>query len=834
MDGKTDDVTEIGTNCEIDCQKHGDALGTGSKNPFDTYQYCVITGEWYRVAKCVDKQTGKDEPNRDRCEKDSQGARYYWKPNCKADMTKEECEEHLQKLNPQFGWRFCYNYSDPSPPSGMFRNGNGQSVVFQEFINPQGDASIPCNQLSSSPGVGGGGTTDPSKDTGGNLVILDEQDNDIKQTISNIHTKISGKDYKFRIFAVDSAGQFSSGISSLTCTITESDGTTTSGQAQENSLFNAIFGGKGKNFIFGTYSPQSSGEASISCTGTSKGGKPVSATTNFFIAPHSYSFNIINAEFDGQSENLMNSTNNDKLPLKLESSTNENALKVITHNNDKWNKKPVVKIGGSIQITLAEVQAMTFKNVIDTGVDSANSIGTIKAFSKQQPQQPFKPQVQGITDANKTPPNTINSTCVNANPLNPSSVNMTKGVANADKLFTITEQETLLGKVEITLLDTTLHDKIKQEKTANKCFTSGNFPCPFPQALQLTFDYEVVPYDFKVELLDNNGNSLKVLYFGQGSTPEIEEGSKLKVTALKQDKTKATTFTNNCSSQNIALEIPTMSGKGFSLEIVDKNGAKPFVIPANKFTSGVANDIEAIIKVDKDNGVPFTPNMKSEPIITTKSFPQGIPATLSFAQFANSYYPKYDTTLDNEMVILRARINAIDTDNIATNFNNANPTKVYYEFQCEYCNLDEVGKITGVNNYEKSKTQQGWWIDKTFSTYNATQITKDKLEIENLGNAQVKAVSNITNGFQDIAYNFLGAGTYKLNIRHGIIKDNTGKTILAMPNFLLYNSYWNSSVKWNTSSFIYIKGKANDEQRNYGVDTGGAKNTRSGGRIGRY
>ncbi|MGX2981543.1 hypothetical protein, partial [Helicobacter sp. 23-1045] len=122
----------------------------------------------------------------------------------------------------------------------------------------------------------------------------------------------------------------------------------------------------------------------------------------------------------------------------------------------------------------------------------------------------------------------------------------------------------------------------------------------------------------------------------------------------------------------------------------------------------------------------------------------------------------------------------------------------------------------------------------TFSTYNATQISNDKLEIENLGNAQIKRVSGVTNGMQEIAYNFLGAGTYKLNIRHGIAKNNAGQVIPAMPNFLLYNAYWNESVRWNTSAFIYIKGEAKDENRNYGIDTGGAKNTRSGGRMGKY
>ena len=338
---------------------------------------------------------------------------------------------------------------------------------------------------------------------------------------------------------------------------------------------------------------------------------------------------------------------------------------------------------------------------------------------------------------------------------------------------------------------------------------------------------------FKVELLNNDGTPLKVLYFGQGHTPSVESPNKIKITALAADAT-ATTFAKGCGAQDIVVNLNSDAAVGYYVELVDKDGNSVGTkVPYSEFDKGEAN-AEAYIKVKKTKDMDFTPNMKSEPVILQG----GLKAQVEFNGLTPdtpSYYPRYDQIpTAGDMVILRARINAIDTDNIATNFNNANPTKVYYEFQCEYCNLDEVGKITGVNNYEKSKTQQGWWIDKTFSTYNATQITKDKLEIENLGNAQVKAVSNITNGFQDIAYNFLGAGTYKLNIRHGIIKDNTGKTILAMPNFLLYNSYWNSSVKWNTSSFIYIKGKANDEQRNYGVDTGGAKNTRSGGRIGRY
>lgn len=59
--------------------------------------------------------------------------------------------------------------------------------------------------------------------------------------------------------------------------------------------------------------------------------------------------------------------------------------------------------------------------------------------------------------------------------------------------------------------------------------------------------------------------------------------------------------------------------------------------------------------------------------------------------------------------------------------------------------------------------------------------------------------------------------------------------VISMPEFLLYNAYWaDSNVRWNTSSFIYVRGNVSDERRNYGIDTGGAKNTRSGGRTGKF
>lgn len=170
--------------------------------------------------------------------------------------------------------------------------------------------------------------------------------------------------------------------------------------------------------------------------------------------------------------------------------------------------------------------------------------------------------------------------------------------------------------------------------------------------------------------------------------------------------------------------------------------------------------------------------------------------------------------------------------------------------------MDKITAITG-KTYTRSPTQQGWWIDSAFGENNGNYITTNKIAIES-GGLTISAV-NPNNGvatgandagLQTISYGSATQGTYKLNIRHGNESANgTFSGATTMPYFLLYNAFWTgtqeiingvktstliSPIKWNTSSFIYVKGKAADDKRNYGVDTGGAKNTRSGGRTGKY
>ena len=175
-------------------------------------------------------------------------------------------------------WFYCFNETianSKSDENGYVKFREWKGGGFSKNIN------LPCRPLAR---FNGGWITPPQEDNDGTLVILDEKDGNKNQTTSKVHTKISGNDYKFRIFNIDNAGKFGSGINSVTCTVTEKNGTSFTGSAAETSFWEAIFGGKGKNFIFGPYSPTSSGEARIECTGTSTNGKALSAKATFFIS----------------------------------------------------------------------------------------------------------------------------------------------------------------------------------------------------------------------------------------------------------------------------------------------------------------------------------------------------------------------------------------------------------------------------------------------------------------------------------------------------------------------------------------------------------------------
>ena len=825
LKNKDDKVTE-GGNCNFECKN---TATIGADSPINTHSYCVLDSQWDTVAKCVNKTTG-EEVGSNECKNDTYGNTYYYKPRCNEKGTTEQCSATLKAM--PVSWRFCYDINN-----SLQRNTGGQSVIYQEFSG--GDATIgggsvklPCEQ-SSNPPSGGGADTEP-KPTLGNLIIIDWDDS--KRTKSFVHTKISGNNADFKIYDSNAHSKLGSGLKSVTCEIVGVPNTKKTAKSSISLSSASVF----KYQTQGAFNK--SGTYTIQCKGANDDGDTVSDSVDFFVAPHSYEFSNISVSFDNttsaQSKGGIVTENLLDKPRTIQ----YNKTYEAKHDNNNWTKKPVIKIDEILSVNLAQVIAYNANKAIDLGVGANSDSGEISVAPKSS--------AFGITNATATPPTTSPASgACNITPiLTQLTAKMTDGTsATLSPILTIKADNALVATMEAEIFDSALQTKIEKQAQGGFCDDKNAFPCPYPARLQLSFDYEIVPASFKTELLDNNNDPLKVLYFGMGSSPAVEATTKLRITALKSananaNNNAATTFSKNCAAENMTINMQ-LQGAGFSIKILDKDG-KDFIIEADKFNNGIA-DIEAIVKVDKDENVDFTPNMKSEPVFTGDKYPDGFPAKMEFASFppANTYYPNYEDVKVNPnipMLILRARINAIDTDNSNLNSKTPDDTKVWYEFQCEYCNIDKVAQITGWNNgkgytnADRSPTQQGWWIDRTFGKYNQNKITKSEMiKIESTNsNKDIRSVdSSVSDGLQKIQYGSLSLGTHKLNIRHYSNGDKSGD---SMPNFLLYNAYWNANVRWNTSAFIYIKGKAADDKRNYGVDTGGAKNTRSGGRTGKY
>lgn len=798
LDYSKDTPTQVGCNSYA-CDKS--LIGMQIDKPVEIYTFCVKKNTWNTIAQCVDKTNNKTAES-SKC--NGKDANYYWKPKCEKGKGMSHCEWSLDGQN----WFYCFNENT----SQGKQEENGY-VKFKEWKGGAWDKNInlPCKPLPSF----NSGMVTPKPDAR-ELIIRDYDNSDTSKSI--IWTKISGNSASFKIHAKDKTGNVSgqSGIAKLYCTL---DGK----EAQEVKEEGSGLFGLNKFFVYrvseGAF--PASGTHEIKCVGTSNDGGVLEGSASFYSAPASYKYDNISANFAKYTENLTTQEKNVGVVV------NTGEIKSFKHYNKAWQTKPVIPSGYPFKISLDSASALNAKGAVDTGVDS-----TIKVDIENKSKK--------ITSSDIPPHTADTSACKIGDKLQTNPASFKQGVALQGELLTLSFLSSLLGEMTLTLQDETIKTKIDNEKATKKCDAGGNSPkCPYPGIAKISFEYQAVPSMFGVELLNHNGAPLKVLYFGQGHNPKAEKPNKIRITAESSSKTD-TTFSDGCGAQDIIINLNADKSALYHLQLVnekgDEVGAK---IPYDKFKSGVA-EYEVYIKVMKNENMPFMPNMKSEPVFLTG----GVKANIAFAGFTpdNSYYPKYDgIPTGSDMVILRARINAIDTDNGA-NLGSLTPnaSKVYYEFQCEYCNLDAVGKITGVKNYKNSPTQQGWFIDETFSTHNATTLQTNMASVESTASA-IKSISAFSNGLQSVDYNPLATpATHKLNIAHG---NGANK----MPYFLLYNSYWSgnevksgdekylhSHIQWNTSAFIYMKGNAQDEQRNYGVDTGGAKNTRSGGRIGKY
>ncbi|RDU64850.1 hypothetical protein [Helicobacter sp. MIT 14-3879] len=769
------------------------------------YQHCLSQKDFQKVAICVHAITGKSNgKDGTMCE------RNFNSKTGVADPGGWVYEPDYNLINGKWtvNWQGCRDMYGPAgiinnvaiPAAGRVVHYKKETLLHQDSCLQGGKIPVKASPVTPPPKP-----TPPPTPT--KLIIKDEFAN---EDITKIHTKISGNSAVFHIFKENSHNRLGSGLKSVTCTI---DGSSSQTITKDEFTLNDAF-------VF-KYKPQdgfpNTGTHSINCSGVDNSNNPVEGEATFYSAPDSYTYTASVSFPNGHNTEKINPNNVEKIKY--------NNTKQYIHNNSSWNRKPVIKTFENLELYLDNVYAYNARGVVDTGVKSTISID-INNINE------FKNDIKKITTK---APNvvTINKNqCKSSNPniptINP--ISLVNGAMSASKTpsLTFNNNNALIGTMSITYQDKDIATKIESERKAGNCGKYNKAPCPIPAKATFIFDYQVVPNDFKVEVLDAKSNPLKVLYFGQGSNPSVEENSaKIKLTAIGTNAKPLDNFDASCAAQDVDIDI-NLNSKDAFIELLNKDGSKSNTIPLANFKQGIA-EIEKIISIKKDANTNFTPNMKNEPVFLDK----GISSEIAFTGFNsnNTYYPSY-TPANNgiDMVILRGRINAIDTDD-NTKAGSPSPTKVYYEFQCEYCDLNKLGKITGVKSYKQSPTQQGWFIDSTFSNFNSTKITKDKVAIES-GGLNINSISNPKDGIQEISYGSANSGKYKLNISHGELLN--GKIPISMPDFLLYNPYWNKNVKWHTSSFIYIKGRAKDDNRDYGVDTGVAKNTRNGGRTGGF
>lgn len=676
-----------------------------------------------------------------------------------------------------------------------------------------------CKRQNSFINLNQGGIAPPSQPK--NIIILDSWDNSISNGISKVHTKISGKKASFHIFAEDANNTIDSGLKSLTCNI---DGKS-SAAAKEVST-----GLLGISKVFQYDAPdtafETSGNHTIKCDGFDKDDNLVSGSFSFYSAPSSYNYKLsvsFNSKTTKQGEvDIYN------LDSKVQIGEKFIFTKTFTVNNGIENK-PVVTLGDNINLKLI-AKAYNAKGNIDSGVNS-NIDQEYIHNTKVCPVQ------NGVVAQDKQP-------------------KFTKGEFNG-QVSSLVFSEVYDAIVHSFYYDKDIADEVKIQNNRGLCSGEGikDGDCPFPPKVEIVFNYQVVPANFRVDLKKTDGNFVNVLYYGQGNTPEAEKNTKnmLEVFPLNSNGYVLKNFIDGCASQDVDIDMTLDNSTGIAIELIDPStGQISNTITSNSFktdnnTNAAKATADKIVSVKLNGGnntsTSFTPALQKEPFfIDSNNFNGRIfftnydPKNPKYVQSNPSiigFYPEYPKIILNqgsgEIVILRARINAVDTDNAV----GQPTTQVYYEFQCNYCDLDKVKKATGMQgNYQQSPTQQGWFIDTTFDKYSSATLTNAKIDTpEKVGLVNAIQPQTPTNGVQAISYNSATAGKYKVLIKHG-------NDANMMPAFLLYSPYWNAPLNNTlygyTSSYVNIRNKADNNSEDYGVDTGNAKNTRSGGRTGAF
>lgn len=826
IDYKDSSVVEANTSCQYGCKSSTWGIHNQYKKlypPVHTYRYCVKNNDWTIVARCVDKQDGV-EADAALCNSASSGGRYYWKPKCEPTDTTEECEKRMMSYT---NWTMCSKTSEVNNIASAGANSIYCYPYQRCYLEKNCDGT---NNVLHSDYPSGGTAGESKKDPAvtpftGKLYIKDSWDTSTTDQ-SFIHTKMSGTTNAFRIYGIQDDGTKFTNLGQPVCKMFWlTKGTSTSGSS---------ISGVGNGEYHLTTTIDYSGKYAVNCTVDTDTGVISTGDVHFYAAPTSYE--ISNLRLNASNKDISIVDENTTLTLL------SNEQHIIDHDSELWTKKPVAKIGSPISL-VSNVFVRTANGKIDKGIHSTFFYAS--TF-----------QSQAISTDEKLTPDQFPKNLFTANY---GTMNVTSPVTRMDSgelvdgtVLALAGDDANLGTVTLVLQDTDVFTTIKSEEARGAC--GGNTPieCPYPGKLTIVFEYQVVPADFRVLLMDENDNFIKVLYFGQGHTPNVEGKSNIKFVALNKVlpetatyaeimQATATNFTKGEAAQDMSIssfENTSTTGQ-YHIELSDGNS----VISRNDFSKGVATLTRAL-KVTKRKDEDFTPNMEAEPVFPNSAEMHGSAEFYGYPAATTSYpeYTDIKAASDENMVILRGRINAIDSDSLATAAN-ATAMQVYYEFQCKYCDVNKVRDTAGFKTDPKrSVSQQGWFTNPGFGDHSPVRIQESMINIEDK-RVSIGSIGAFNSGLQEIHFANNGkAGTSQLKILHGnfcgtnysnaTACSDANTNPVAMPNFLLWAPYYNEGVKQHTHANIIIRNEVSPSDRSYGIDA--PNSTKGKGRVGRF
>ena len=477
--------------------------------------------------------------------------------------------------------------------------------------------------------------------------------------------------------------------------------------------------------------------------------------------------------------------------------TNERVFYDPFQKRVSGNKEIVAKVGEPIEIII-DARA--------TDMNNQNGQGVISFLDLSSSKINFKPA------------------CLNKNVNETNSkIQFSNGVITNKVSKKIIFNDAFDGTIEVVYKDDMTHNSVKFDESKGRCLSGGfnvaNLMCPYPPVFTLSFNVKVLPNDFKVKIQDK-GKDKNVFYYGQGD----KDGTPNKVilTALNKNNKPLQNYINGCAALDTTLNLED-EAKNVKITLVNPTtGQEDKNFPPSAFSTNSTASMDKLISIKKKDGTSFLPRDVAEPSYIPKSDVGEVSYTL------HSNYPKYlkpvlDSNLD--IAILRGRINVIDTDN-AENYAKMPNTKVYYEFYCKTCDLKRLAKVTGINNYTTSPTIYNWYIDESFEKFTSDKIESKAVEVSS--GLIVSTTTVVTKGVQNIQYQKAPSGQYSVKVKQDGKQD-------SFPSYLLYAPYYHPDIdNWGTSSILTVYTELANENRDFGLDTGGAKNTRGRSRISGY